>query len=315
MQAAAASPATAAAAWEEAVRITQFEGVAREGTQFKEWREGEGDALKEKEAAGAAQLHFKWMALTLQRAMGVPMKDLLPLVFGFTKELAADQAAMDALEDKIRREKELAVNGRNGRDRKSNDEAVKRMHDQILRAPVNGSVAAKALKISELLNVEKWEMNAGTPDAIFSQIIVPELRASRDLRLLEFWDMRLKRESEAVAKTQLAFEMEKFTKVRRPEILWSRVQDVLLLGQRNRALGEMLSIVKTWPSHPRANDWVAEIEQIIAPPAAGPPLRLRLRHRLRLTSDFIPSCSHVGARWLSLEPPGLMPSHERHLKD
>ena len=194
------------------------------------------------------------------------MKDLLPLVFGFTKELAADQAAMDALEDKIRREKELAGNGRNGKDRKSNDEAVKRMHDQILRAPVNGSVAAKALMISELLNVEKWEMNAGNPDAICSQIIVPELRASRDPRLLEFWDMRLKRESEAVAKTQLAFEMEKFTKVRRPEILWSRVQDVLLLGQRNRALGEMLSIVKTWPSHPRANDWVAEIEQIIAPP-------------------------------------------------
>ena len=145
VQAVAASPAAAVAGWEEAVRTAQFEGAAKEGTQFKEWREREGEALKEKEAANAAQLHFKWMALTLQRSMGTPVKDLLPHVVAFTKELAADQAAIDALEDAIKREKEIAGSGKHGKDRKSNDEAVKKMHDQILRAPVNGSVAAQVL--------------------------------------------------------------------------------------------------------------------------------------------------------------------------
>ena len=54
---------------------------------FASWVE----ALREKEAANAAQLHFKWMALTLQRSMGTPVKDLLPHVVAFTKELAAHE--------------------------------------------------------------------------------------------------------------------------------------------------------------------------------------------------------------------------------
>ena len=274
--AAAASPAAAAASWEEAVRSAQFEGAAREGSQFKEWREREGEALKEKEAANAAQLHFKWMALTLQRSIGTPVKDLLPQVIAFTKELAADQAAVDALSAEIKRDKEIAGSGKHGKDRKTNDEAVKRMHDQILRAPVNGSVAAQVLRISELLNAEKWEMSAGNLDGIYNQIILPELRLSRDPRVLEYWDMRLKREAENAGRSKLAFDIEKYNQVRRPELLWSRAQDVLRLGQRNRALGEMFNLVKTYPAHPNASEWVSALEQILAPPAAddalAPPL-------------------------------------------
>ena len=272
VQAAAASPATAAAAWEEAVRSAQFEGAAREGAQFKEWREREGEALKEKEAANAAQLHFKWMALTLQRAIGTPVKDLLPHVVAFTKELATDQAAIDALEDGLKREKELAAGGRHGKDRKSNGELVKKMHDQILRAPVNGSIAAQVLKAGDLMNVEKWEMNAASSDGIYSHIILPELRASRDPRLLEYWDMKLKRESESASKSKLAFDIERYNQVRRPELLWSRAQDVMALGQKNRALGEMFNLIKTYPAHPHADDWLAALEQILAPPAADTPL-------------------------------------------
>ena len=271
VQAAAATPAAAVAAWEEAVRTTQFEGAAREGSQFKEWREREGEALKEKEAANAAQLHFKWMALTLQRSIGTPVKDLLPQVIAFTKELANDQAAIEALEEGIKREKEMAASGKHGKDHKTNDEAVKRMHDQIIRSPVNGSVAAQVLKIADLVTVEKWEMNAGSLDGIYGQIILPELRANKDPRLLEYWDMRLKRESENATKSKLAFDIEKFNQVRRPELLWSRAQDVLRLGQRNRALGEMFNLVKTFPNHPGAREWVTTIEKIIVPPALAAP--------------------------------------------
>ena len=267
VQAAAASPAAAVAAWEEAVRLAQFEGAAKEGSQFKDWREKEGDALKEKEAANAAQLHFKWMAITLQRSIGTPVKDLLPAVIGFTKELAADQVAMDALDDSIKRDKELATGGKHGKDHKNNDEMVKRMHDQILRAPVNGSVAAKVMKIGELLAVEKWEGAAGNLDGIFNNIVLPEFRAARDPRLLEYWDVKLKREAEVAARTKLAFDLDKYNQVRRPELLWSRAQDVMALGQRNKAIGEMFTLIKTYPTHPNADDWVTSLEGILAPAA------------------------------------------------
>ncbi len=268
VQAAAASPAAAVAAWEEAVRAVQFDGVPREGSQFKEWRDREGDALKEKEAASAAQLHFKWMAITLQRSLGTPVKDLLPQVVAFTKEVAADQAALEALDEHIKHDKEIAVGGKRGKERRTNDELVKRMHDQVSRAPVNGSVAAQVLKISELLAVEKWEMNAGNADGIFNKIVLPELRAQRDPRLLEYWDMKLKREAESATKSKLAFDADIFNQVRKPEILWSRAQDVLALGQRNRAISEMFNLIKSYPAHPNATAWMTGLEQVIVPPAA-----------------------------------------------
>ena len=275
IQTAGASPASAVASWEEAVRAAQFEGAAKEGSQFKEWREREGEALKEKEAANAALLHFKWMALTMQRSIGTPMKELLPQVIAFTKEVAADQAAIETLDENIRKEKEMAGSNKHGKDRKTNDEAVKKMHDQIIRAPVNGSVAAQVLKIVDLLTIEKWEMSAGNLDGIYTNIILPQLRDARDPRLLEFWDMKLKRESDNAARTKLAFEIDKFNQVRRPDLLWNRAQDILVLGQRNRALGEMFNLVKANPNHPHADEWVAAMETILvlaAPADADAPL-------------------------------------------
>ena len=268
VQSSAASPGAAAASWEEAVRAAQFAGAAKEGSQYKEWREREGEALKEKEAANAAQLHFKWMALTLQRSIGTPIKEMLPQIVAYTKEVAADELAMDALEENIKRDREIANSNKHGKERKTNDEAVKKMHDQILKAPVNGSVAAQVLKITDLMNVDKWEMNAGSVDGIYSHIILPELRALRDPRLLEYWDMKLKHDADAATRTKLAFETEKYNLIRRPELLWSRALDLIVLGQRNRGLGEMFNLVKTYPNHPNADDWVTAIEQTLAPPAA-----------------------------------------------
>ena len=86
-QAAAATGSAAAAAWEEAVRQVQFEGAPKEGAAFREWKAKEGDALSEKEAQSAAQLFFRWLALTLQRSLGTPIRELLPAVVQYTKDL------------------------------------------------------------------------------------------------------------------------------------------------------------------------------------------------------------------------------------
>ena len=108
VSAAAASGESAVIAWEKAVMATQFDGVTKEQTAFKAWRDGEGEALKEAEAKNAARLYFQWLALTLQRSSGAPVKDMLPAVINYTKELAADQAAMENLDDTIKRERERA---------------------------------------------------------------------------------------------------------------------------------------------------------------------------------------------------------------
>ena len=267
-QAAAASPAAAAAAWEEAVRQVQFEGAPKEGAAFREWKEKEGDALSDKECQTAAQLYFRWLALTLQRSNGATIRELLPAVVQYTKDLTADQIAMEALADRIAKEALLAQSGKHGaREKRRDGQMTKRLHDQILRS-LEGSPPVKAMGIDEHLKVEQWEGTPGNLDGIYTSIILPELRAMRDARVLDYWDMRIQREGEQAQKSKLAYNVEKFTEERRPALLWSKAGEYLHLGMKNRAIAEMFSLVKTYPQHPDAGNWITTLETTLMPPAA-----------------------------------------------
>ncbi|HEX8310093.1 MAG TPA: hypothetical protein VF614_02175, partial [Chthoniobacteraceae bacterium] len=161
-QSCAASGAAAAAAWEEAVRQVQFQGAAKEGPQFREWKEREGSAFKTKEVQNAARLHFAWLALTVQRALGVTNKELMPLVVAHTKELATQQQAAQGLAESVKREKELADKNGTRADRAKAVELAKKVLDQIEGMSVDGkggemSPAAKSLALGDLLVAEKWE--------------------------------------------------------------------------------------------------------------------------------------------------------------
>ncbi|MES2568483.1 MAG: hypothetical protein V4710_00330 [Verrucomicrobiota bacterium] len=273
VQAAASSGPAAAAAWEEAVRQVQFNGAARENAQFREWKQKDGEALEEKEAQNAARLYFTWLQLTLQRSSGVPVKDLLPQVIQFTKDVTADQVAMEAFTERLKREKELAASGKHGAKGKTtkDEESAKRVHDQILRSGLGGSAPVQALKIVDFVNVSGWEQTPGNVDGIFQNIILPQLRLDRDVRLLDYWDMKIKREAEAAAKSGLSFDSDKFTQTRRPELLWRRAQDQLVIGQKNKAITEMFTLIKSFPGHPAAAEWIGRLEQILMPPAPAVP--------------------------------------------
>lgn len=267
-QTAAASPTAAAAAWEEAVRQVQFEGAPKEGAAFREWKENEGDALSDKECQNAAQLYFRWLALTLQRSNGATIRELLPTVVQYTRELTADQLAMEALADRIAKETQLVQSGKHGaRDKKRDDQMTRRLHDEILRG-LAGSPPAKAMGIEEHLKVDAWEPNPGNLDGIYGAIILPELRAMRDSRVLDYWDMRIKREGEKAQKNKLAYDLEKFTREHRPTLLWNKAGEYVNLGLKNRAISEMFTLVKTYPQHPDAPKWIGALEATLMPPAA-----------------------------------------------
>ncbi len=288
--------------WEDAVRATQFDGMAKEGAQFRAWKEGEGEALKERAVQNAVHLHLTWLVLTLQHSAGAKVKDMLPSVVNYTKELVADEAAMEALAESIKREKEAAAisppGGGNRRNQnqpnKISDAVIKRTHDQIMR-PLSGSPVVKWMKLTDVVGRGQangpgrggrraamadtadvgdggsWEDNPGNLDGIFQKIILPELRLQKDARVLEYWDLKLKKEADTASRSRLAYEIEKFNTERRPSLLWSRSQEYLLLGQKNRAISEMFALIKACPTHPEADAWIGELEQLLAPPAPSAP--------------------------------------------
>lgn len=271
-QSGAASGPAAAAAWMEAVRLTQFEGAEKEGAQFRDWKDREGALFSEKEVQAAAQLHYRWLVLTTQHALGTPVKDLLPSIIQYTKDVLTDAAVMDGLVEKNEKDKDRATQrpgaARNMRNASETDR-IKRLHDQILNRALPASPPARALRAEELVKAESWELTPGDVDGIYAKIILPELRKSRDPRVVEYWDMKIKLEGDA-AKNGTAFEQEKFNVERRGELLWNRGKEFAELGLRNRCINELFQVLRTFPQHPSFGTWVGELEQVIAPASAAP---------------------------------------------
>jgi Tfp pilus assembly protein PilV len=263
---AAGSTERAVALWEDAVRATQMEGAAKETAAFKAWREGEGKAFEDREVQNAVRLHLQWLALTLKHSAGVLTKDMLQDVVSYTRDLAADEAAIESLQDAIKHEKELGAKDPKRAQRSRDDTATKRAHDTVIKMKVGDSPVAQWMKLGDLVKADKWEQSPGNYDGIFKNIVLPELRTMRDARALEYWDLKLKKEADAASKSRLAFEIEKFNTQRRPSLLWSRADEYLNIGQKNRAVTEMFALIKAYPTHPDADDWIGKLEEVIMPP-------------------------------------------------
>jgi hypothetical protein len=115
-----------------------------------------------------------------------------------------------------------------------------------------------------------WVSSPGDFDGIYGTIILPELRAMHDPRVLEYWDLRIKRAADSATRTKLAYDAEKFTNEIRPAFLWSRAQELANIGQRNRSIAEMFSVLKNFPKHPSAGSWIADLESLLTPEVTRP---------------------------------------------
>lgn len=276
---AAASPEAAYNAWEKAIMATRFDGLTKEATQFKNWRETEGEAYKEPEVKNAMRLYFQWLSLTLQRSSGAKVKDLLPAVINYTKELAADGIMIENHTEDVKHEREKEARrgggggpggggggpgGGGGRDN------VRRIHDEILSKALGGSMVVEWLRLTDWVNVGKdWVATPGDFDGIFETIVLPELRAQKDQRALEYWDIRIKRDGEKAAQSKLEFDKEKFNTLRLPSLLWKKAVEMTNVGMRNRAATEMMTLIKTYPNHPESASWMSQLETLLNPPPAA----------------------------------------------
>jgi hypothetical protein len=301
--AAAANPTRAAELWEEAIRATQFQGVPKENLQFKDWKDKDGEALKSAEVKTALRLYFNWLALTLQRSAGAEVKTLFPAVLAHAREVAADQVSMEAFEDAAKIAKDVPVVPTTGfkrpvtaleKEKKLDKQTIRKVHDQILKSSLASSAFVQWMRLSDYITdvapqkgrgggknkpapvfavpgddapAPSWEGTPGNFDGIYTNILLPEMRDMKDLRLLEYWDNKIKREGEAATRSQKTFEIDKFNQVRRPSLIWSRDEDLARVGQKNRAMADMFTQIKTFPTHPEAAAWIAELEMMLAPPA------------------------------------------------
>jgi hypothetical protein len=286
--AAAASNEKAAVFWAESVLQVQFAGVDHQTTAVRDWKQGEGEALRTKEVANAARLNLVWLGLTIQHSAGAETKQLLNNIIDFTKQVEADEMMIGKVADQIDKAKERAGGAKKANANKTIAEEThaKRTHDSIMRMSVANSPVARRLQITDLLgdlggkkkkgdegagDGGGWEPVPGNVNGIYNSIILPEFRANKDPRLLEYWDTTIKKAQQNIDPGMADYDERQWTQVRQPRLLWSRAQDVFLIGQKNRAVTEMFNLIKTYPQHPDNAAWISRLESMLAPQAPASP--------------------------------------------
>ena len=232
---AAASNGTALDLYEQAVQVIQFDGESREITQFHDWKKKETDRLKSKGFQEALRLHLIYLALTIQNAGGTKAKDLLPALISYTGEVEADG--------------DLLVDG-----------------TDFLQKPLDQSIFVKRYGIEGMLSGgdEGWVMTPGNVDGIYQKTILPIWREKKDPSAVDYWNGKLQREFDNASNSKRTFVSERFAQITKPDLLWNRAMEYYQIGQEKRGLTDMLEIIKTYPTHPEAAQWTAQIELLLS---------------------------------------------------
>lgn len=271
ISAALANPDRALQMWTEAVCLIQFNGVTtKDNPAFKEWSEKEGEALNTPICRNAIRLHFTWLALTIQKEAGASGKELLPQVINYVKDLLADEASVEGLEETVKKEPPAPKKGQPVppvHPHRVSDDVIRKAHDSIIRRSLAASPIVQSWKIAAFIDAQNWEKQPGNIDGIYTQFLLPEMRNAADPRAVEYWDLKIRKEGNAAARSRLAVDLDKFTAFRRPVLLWGRAEELLLIGQQNRAFGEMLALIKASPVHPDCTSWINRLEGLLGAPA------------------------------------------------
>jgi hypothetical protein len=253
-----------------------MDGAGQENNNFRVWKETDGEVYKDKLVQSAIHLHLQWLALTLQRSSGATVKDMLPAIQSYVRDLWADVVLMTMLEESVKKEKEAAApqvpGGRGVRNSPvakalGDDRKIRDIHDQILRKDVANSLISNWMHLGDYVKgIDGWEGVPGNLDGIYKNIIQPELRAEKDPRVFEYWDTKMKVESETASRTKLTFEIDKYNTEIAPNLLFGRAEEYIALGLKNRAATEMYGIIQKYPNHPKAGEWITTLQGLLAPP-------------------------------------------------
>ena len=221
----------------EAVRVTRFVGQPHEDTAFRDWKKKEMLKLN----APAIRAALRYTTISLQRAAGATDEQIFPVVLEYAQDT---------------------------------DSMLPSIADQeIVQQPVSENIFAKWYNLGEQLSaLQNWEPVPGNVDNIYAGFILPIMRKNKDPRLLQYWESKLATETARASTATAQFATDRFNLSRRPQLLWDRAEDMIVIGQRDQGLNEMYTIVKNFPNHPDAGKWIDELKGLLINPSATPGL-------------------------------------------
>lgn len=272
LKAATSSGPAAVNLYEEAVEATQFEGKKGKGATFADWKEMNADLLGSKGMQTVVMLHLKYLVLSLERkASGKPELFVQPSLAFAVEVFSADQFFLKQAERSEVLKEEKALGDRQSIREKEDQAVLAKLlpaKKEILDKPITESVFTKWLRLGPWLpKGDDWEAVASNIPGILEKNVRPFLRETKNPQLLETWEFEMKILADRATFGRLEHEVVEFNAFTRPRLQFSRANDMIELGQKNRGVTEIYGMIKTYPQHPDFAKWVQRLRDLLKPAA------------------------------------------------
>ena len=248
LQAAATSGSNAVNLYEKAVEETRFAGKPDKVQAFTNWKKSNSDAFRSREMQDAAAMHIRYLLMSLERADAKNGDDFAKPSLDYVVALAPVLEAR----------------------RKS--QSVPKDAQELLDKPVSQGVFGQLFGLTPWLpKPDSWELSPGNLTGILEKNVRPILRKTKNPQLIETWDYQISIEAAKIQDGRLEHASERFEKIEKPALLFSRADDMANLGLKNRAIQEIIALAKANPAHPDFAKWVGRAKELLAPPADSAP--------------------------------------------
>lgn len=248
----------------QAIEEVTFEGKPNKAAAFADWKAANGDLLRSKEMQTLLSLHLKYLVLSLERGASDQPELFVAPSLAYANELFN----VDSLFHKQDKRSDRPTTDRDKQEQALNNQ-INGAKKELLDKSVADGVFAKWLRLGPWLpKGDTWELTPGNLAGILEKNVRAEMRAKKDPRLVDTWDMEMKLLADRATVGRSDFVAADFNTVTRPKMIFSRANDLIIVGQRNRGISDIYGIVKANPQHPDFSKWVARLRELLKPAEA-----------------------------------------------
>lgn len=245
LQGGLANGSAAAKLYEDATRELSFIGKSSSAAEFSEWRKNNAALLRSERMQSALRLHLRYLLLGLQQTSSEEAAAKMPALYlQYARELSAFLTT------------------------KTSEQVPKEAAELLNKKPARESLFARWLELPNMLPHDKqWEPFAGNLNNILETNVRAPLRSEKDPQILAAWDLQMDTLGKLTQLSNLTSESENLQKNIRPQLLFARANDKILVGQVNSGQKDMLQIIRDYPQHPNWANWVTTLRNYLKGPS------------------------------------------------
>ena len=252
IQSATASPATSLELYLQALDNTKYLDKHQD---FLEWKQKNQDIIRHVSYQNAVQLQLRYLLLGLQRSETHDACSQFNETLGYLNSLQS----LHFLDEPYAASPPM----KGYKPQPCPSDKVTKEASDLMTQSLSGYPVVEWLQIKDLLPEKDFNDSAGDYFGILEKNVKSPLKKRKDPRLTGVWDLQI---AAAMNQANSSPDPQKtmvFKSQKMPQLLFGKSTDTALIGQPNRAVQEMVSLIKTYPENPSVPEWIEAARKLI----------------------------------------------------